>query len=229
MIRLICRFTIASIVLLALLILVARVIGGRNKPAALAMLAPGNCPQPCWHGIQPGITTMEGARAILGADPAIEFVPPPSPIVSEGLELCWHVKSAALSAGCMSTSGESGGQVAFLVIRLHQGAMRLGDIINLVGQPASISVCSSIERIISTLPRPHWSVYAISENHTAVEAYGTLYLANGFFVWRIDPNMIVYDIVYSSPRANYDSEDQKWRGFKQIIAEGYECGARILP
>lgn len=49
----------------ALLMVGARAIGATNPSPAVAILDPGNCPQPCWHGIQPGKTTFEQAKALL--------------------------------------------------------------------------------------------------------------------------------------------------------------------
>ncbi len=49
-------------------------MSGRSKPFVVAQfLEPGNCAQPCWHGIQPGKTTMAEARTILDADAGLEL------------------------------------------------------------------------------------------------------------------------------------------------------------
>jgi hypothetical protein len=137
--RLLRNFIVASIAVLVLLIVVARVIGSTNKLPALAMLDPGNCPQPCWHGIRPGGTSYENAKEIILAD----FRASSTIEAGEIYGICWHL--GAVWEGCAYSiqDSEQKKSVSSIIFKPLKDSIRLrsGDLINLFGTPVYKTAC----------------------------------------------------------------------------------------
>jgi hypothetical protein len=197
MIRLICRFTIASIVLILLLIITARAVGSTNKPPALAMLDPGNCPQPCWHGIQPGVTTMKQAHTILNNDPTLIDIRTPKEFGG-----CWRSISPALAIVCIGSGDNIGlkGLTYYVSQWPSQNSMQLGDAINLLGEPISTYSCPYIKGLKTTVPGPHWAVFVQFPPHIMAIAYKAEGTATSSNIPRISPEMIIHEM-HSYPAA----------------------------
>lgn len=69
------RLSAGLVSLCMVLILVARAVAPHAEaPFPLNTLNAPGCQLPCWHGIQPGVTTFREAEAIMDADPAYDRV-----------------------------------------------------------------------------------------------------------------------------------------------------------
>jgi hypothetical protein len=219
------RFTIASIVVFALLIVAARAIGSTNKPPALAILDPGDCLQPCWHGIRPGVTTFHDAKANLRADPDVRVVG------EEEKELCWQMISKSGWAGCIESDGgpdQRTARVANIVVWLPQNTMRLGDMVSNFGDPKAVWVCLQIISITSTLPTPHSSVAPRFQNGISGIAYTTRNSRLGKNIVLADPNMNIFYLYYGPADRPISRGSMSWRGFTQFVSEDKSCGALVL-
>jgi hypothetical protein len=224
MIRLICRFTIASMVLILLLIITARAIGSTNKPHALAMLDPGNCPQPCWHGIQPGMK-VNYAQAILHGDPVLVSVEPTlQGKYADGVfAACWRRTLDTSWRGCIEPyHDEKRTQVNRIFLWPSQGGFRLGDLINSFGEPIATYTCPAIDGLETTLPKPYLGVSILFRNGISALAYKT----KDPNKQRIYPNMLIHDLIYWPQSENLfsNSELQLWRGFGQLTMGSMPCG-----
>jgi hypothetical protein len=219
------RFTITSIVVLALLIVTARAIGSTNKPPAMAMLDPGDCPQPCWQGIRPGVTTFHDAKANLRADPDVRVVG------EEANEMCWRMISKNGWAGCIESDGgpdQRTARVAYIVVWLPQNAMRLGDMVSSFGNPKAAWVCLQINSITSTLPTPHSSVTPRFQNGISGMAYTTRNSRLGKNIVLADPNMNIFYMYYGPADRPISNIHKPWRGFTQFVSDDKSCGALVL-
>jgi hypothetical protein len=225
MIRLVRNFTIASIVLLALLIIIARVIGGTNKLPALAMLDPGNCPQPCWHSIKPGMK-VDYAKAILESDSLLLSVEPTlhGKYADGVFAACWQMILDTPWIGCIERyyNDEKNKGVERIFLWPSQGGLRLGDLINILGDPVATYSCPAISGLETTFPEPHLGVSVHFRNGISALAYKT----KDPNQQRIDPNMLIHDLIYWTPIENFSRnfELQLWHGFAQLTTGSMPCG-----
>jgi hypothetical protein len=185
-------------ILLIVLILSARLVGSRNKVPGAAIFDPGNCPQPCWHGIQPGKTTLDEAEAILRADPLFSDIRREQPVVRFHLD--WTINSNPVYYGGVHAENNVITKIWIIIspINTHDG-VPLMDAILAIGSPQSIFTCigmsarGSIVKFSEKLTLTAWFVgEAINlDNWSFVE---TAYYTSG----EIEPE---------------DYSMQRWRGF----------------
>src|SRR5436853_5924144 len=93
MIRL-CNWTVRAIVISIVLLALARIVGTAQSSPLMAVLDVGPCIQPCWHGIQPGLTTLPQAAQILRADSRFHVN------TADFYELCWTSIQDQAWGGC---------------------------------------------------------------------------------------------------------------------------------
>jgi hypothetical protein len=219
------RFTVASIVVVALLIATARAIGSTHKPPALAILDPGDCPQPCWHGIRPGVTTVAEATAILTADSNVGLYK-----VSDEASVCWNV-SQTFIVGCLWTTSSSTRPITNMIIWFPQDALRLGDIVNLLGLPRTIQACPYITDVKTTLQGQQRAVRPEFTTNVGIVAYAPVEPYRNKKSPTADPFMIGYYLYYWSPVSTVDKPNvQTWRGFRPVPAGTTDsCGAFVMP
>jgi hypothetical protein len=132
-------WTASLTIVLCISMLSARLIGSRNKVPGAAIFDPGDCSQPCWHGIQPGKTTLDEAEAILRADPLFSDIRREQPVVRFDLE--WTINSNPIYGGGVRAENNVVTKIWIMSYWLHDG-VPLTDAMLALGSPQSISVCS---------------------------------------------------------------------------------------
>jgi hypothetical protein len=200
---LISRFTVASVVVFALLIVTARAIGSTNKPPALALLDPGDCPQPCWQGIRPGVTTFVQAKAILQADPVLSLRQ------QDTITICWQKRRGQAHWGCISS--DRVGRVARITVFLPEKAVQLGETLDLLGVPKYVLPCQFIGR--SQVISDPGIVMSMA---FGANIWATLYKYSEHENLRMEPSMFISTLTYDAPangNRGWDSIWKAWRGF----------------
>jgi hypothetical protein len=202
--------TAAMIVALVLIMTAMRLIGGwAAQPAAAAILDPGSCPQPCWHGIQPGKTTFRQAQAIFRASPDRITLPNDyltSTSMRFTLDTRWYGQVYRLG----DTASNLDNSLQFIILQPPANTMRLGDALLLFGEPLASVLC------------PSWPVYP-------PQSGSRIYKGNVFFQGnieatvvsgesRFDPHMPVTSITYLYPADEppYRFDTPPWRGFARV-------------
>jgi hypothetical protein len=223
--RLIRRVTLVSIILFAVLIIIARVIGSGNKPPALAMLDPGNCPQPCWHGIQPGITTV--GKAVEGLSSDVDFDSTALTTNSGRLRPCWRTASYGIWRVCIENVEQLSDSVSFINLWPSQDGIRLGDAINVLGDPLSIYSCPANAGLrLDVSSQYTWSVFLVFRGSIRVTAYKSFDLSTDKYeIPKVSPYMMIRDFSYY-PDQNFEAGAvyQTWRGFTRPSVRNYGCG-----
>jgi hypothetical protein len=198
--------TAGVLMTLIALLLGARIVGGTVKPPAAALLDSGVCTQPCWNGIQPGLTTLQQARDILMADHQIQVE------ALDAHHLCWQSRANQAWRGCADEGWITGGQVRYLELTFGPGALRLGDAILLFGQPVNPALCWTGDRL---------AAYILFRQNVVIKASAPI---TG--TWPFDQKMDVDAVQYYSPEAlSYDPDSWDWKGFKTHIVQRW-CGDR---
>lgn len=134
-------WTASLTIVLIVSMLSARLIGSRNKIPGAAIFDPGDCPQPCWHGIQPGKTTLDEAEAILRADPLFSDIRREQPVVR--FDLDWTINSNPIYFGGIRAENNVVTKIWIMSYWLHDG-VPLTDAMLALGSPQSISVCDGV-------------------------------------------------------------------------------------
>src|SRR5438552_5385841 len=108
-------YTVSVLLTLVILLVMARVVGGTIKPSGFALFQLNQCsPEPCWHDIQPGVTTVEQARAILAADPGL------AANLATYYDNCWYMVSVPSWKICIGPlQGEHGDFIDYLYLRFE--------------------------------------------------------------------------------------------------------------
>jgi hypothetical protein len=198
--------TAASIVCLSLGLIGVRVVGWWvGPPAAVVMLDPGACKQPCWHGIQPGRTVMAQISKILSAELAQSPNLHPS---FDASQLCWDTASDPAWHGCVQRhwSTDWTTPVASLVLEPH--ALRLGDAIVLFGEPIASRLCQVARGQVA--PNPQVVAHIFFKGNIYVMASRS----GGSTERRFDPNMVVnWVFYYSAIEPLTDPSTPRWLGF----------------
>jgi hypothetical protein len=224
------RFTIASIVALSLLIVTARAIGSTNKPPALALLDPGDCPQPCWHGIQPGVTKMEAAKMVLKGETNLANISPPT----ENHGGCWRTTtpvSWVICVGANSGAEKLPGRVDDITFWPSEGTLRLSDAVNLFGTPTSVYSCPTISGLKTNLAGPHRAITVMFGTYGTGVIYKPSGLSDNPTATRVTLDMIVYDLTFvraSNFSPNLIPQSQRWRGFTRLPMGNYLCSTYYI-
>jgi len=202
------RFTAVLFISLLILVIAARFAGVLRGPASIVRaLEPGSsqCKQPCWRGIQPGITTPAQVSASLQADGILTIAWP------EYLnQICWASSPALPWEGCIRQPLFAGPSVPITRIELrpHVNLIGLGDAILLFGQPLGAMLC-----IVSSDTLP----FASRGTRIAqINFAGNITVFTLAPVRRFDLNMPVRWITYAAPTAA-QWELPPWRGFVQNL------------
>ncbi len=206
--------TIALI--LMLLTIGARIVGNQSVASALARFQANQCsPQPCWHGIRPGQTTLSEAQDILDSDSTISF--------DAGSEQwCWHADSGTCWDVTLRSWNRDGDKpLGVVAIHPAANALKLGDTLTLFGEPLTSNLCwiAGIRDgdIPDTIARPLAAAYLTFKGNLKVIAYNPQRPA----VRQLDPNMIVLTIYY---QAGYDIYTPHWQGFTSPARWGCNRG-----
>jgi hypothetical protein len=207
-------------VLVVLLIFGARVVGSTNspEPTTLALFKAETCsPQPCWHTIQPGKTTLTNANALLQALPGstadkFQFCANGSSGDSTG---CWRIDTFGSSAI------DANAPLAKITFQPPADAFRLVDAVKLFGDPINSMLCYIISPssgdIGLEIPRPLMVAYIAFKGGIRVVAYNPHDLKSR----RLDMSMSVYRL---SMQPAYDVFSPRWNGFSQQKRLGCNMG-----
>jgi hypothetical protein len=205
--------TAVMIAALALIMVTIRLIGGRAAPpAAVAILDPGACPQPCWHGIRPGETTFRQAQVLLEANHD-QIVLPANAVVRN---LMSFTQSAGWSGWIERWPGESqplsniDAPIQYIRLQPPPNTLQLGDALLLFGEPLASDLC------------PSWPVYP---PRVGFRTYmGSVFFQSNIDVTvvsgesRFDPHTPVTSITYFYPADEppYRFDMPPWRGFARV-------------
>ncbi len=189
----------------------ARVAGAAAWPFGPLLRAEG-CEQPCWHGIQPGRTTIEEAEeALRSAAPVISDVNRTqlNDFANSRRELCWNIAATPPWRGCVVGLGEraSGGPIGRLDLDPPWGSLQLGDALTAFGRPLTATLCLRSTGIGRT--------YMDAEVHFPGNVMIRAYNIHAPALARFDPAMTVYAIQYFRPAEEppYRFDAPAWRGF----------------
>ena len=201
--RYILRYVLILSALFSGAIVTARAAGRQNTlPPLAATYDAGACPQPCFRGIRPGITTLAQAIALIRADTSLALID------SNTQHVCWTRSfSTSQDGGCATSySGNSNSPIDEITISLPEGALKLGHLIQALGQPIGIDKCGNLI-----------SPYLIFQGGTLVWFHN---------IWRTgeryDPNLSVGGIIYRRLYPGEESFHAQWRGF--TLTNAAPCG-----
>src|SRR5690349_4322546 len=74
-----------------------RIIGYATRSSGNILVDAGDCSQPCWHGIRPGTTTLDRARAFVMTDNPVSFAQVKSRFDNEA---CWTTLTVPAWLAC---------------------------------------------------------------------------------------------------------------------------------
>jgi hypothetical protein len=197
---------IVLVALFAVLITVVEAMGGLIKSPAAALMQAYRCePQPCWHGIRPGMTTLEQARAVMDADSSFA--------ASLGIykERCWHVVAAPSWKACFGPLLAAGSELTgYVYLRFISAAdaPRLGDALTVMGAPLASKVCFYRLGIEPDGFRPIVGADLYFKNGVYAGAYDPRQPGN----FHLNPNMTVFLVSYVHFES-YNLNAPRWRGF----------------
>jgi hypothetical protein len=218
------RFTVASIVVLALLIVTARAIGSTNKPPALAILDPGDCPQPCWHGIRPGVTTSGQALALLEADSTlIKGTGIPDQI---HFPFWYRISQKAWVLSIWINAHAPNVPVYRITHWLPHEALQLGDIINFLGTPVAITHCSEMSIPQAAISEKSWGAFLIFKGNI----WATVYKPSRVNHHRLTPDMTVIGLYYyPADQLELVPSPPLWSDFTQWATSAAGCSPASPP
>lgn len=201
-------FIVALVAILVALMLWSRSRSTINTSPLAAVLRPDStCPQPCWHGIRLGRTTLDEAEALLRNEP-VSFT---------GLEwfeaqmrLGWIMPEGA-GAYAYHWPNEPGRDVQLIGFRLaHEAHFRLADALALWGEPVGVTY--------DTCPNtsPSFLFVGFQGNVSVSVVFN---IPAGTFP-RITPDLPIATVDYRSVSLTYRS---RWKGFRQIDSTMVTC------
>lgn len=136
------KLILCFILINALAIAATRVIGSQIRTPESRLFETGNCSQPCWHGIQPGKTTLDEAEAILysESDFVTGIVQQP-PLLDCDIE--WSFIAFPEFWGCASAKNGiiSDMWVGVETIHFKTAGLDLGYALYSLGSPIAAEVC----------------------------------------------------------------------------------------
>lgn len=129
--------TIAIVVVIGALIVTVRSIGATHEESPIVVLwRIYQCsPQPCWHNIRSGVTTMAQAKMILLSDSTVSNLREDQ---QHGLE--FHIALPIDIVGNILPDKNLSG-IEAIIISPVVGSFHFSDAIVLLGQPVALKVC----------------------------------------------------------------------------------------
>jgi hypothetical protein len=212
MLRLLAR--VGGLIALSLLLIVlARLIGGRNaNPAADLFGADVNREsQACWHGLCPGHTSLAAAETILDADHIA------ATLHRGDSQWCWQLRLDILWKGCAGQwESPPIDPIQYILFTPAAASFRLGDAIALLGQPVYSEICIT-PASDPRLPASFVADFLTFKNGVVVGGYQP----DAPHRWASDPDMIVFYVFYY-PLSGYGNS---WSGFRPASTTPVACGA----
>jgi hypothetical protein len=201
------------ILLSALLIVIARIVGGLliSPSSAAAILNAGVCADPCWHNIRPGTTTVDEAETILLAAPTSIIANVTRTKLDQfsnsDHELCWQILLKPAWQGCIAGPSvpTSDGPVSRIDLDLawdFETPLTLGDAMGLYGVPKVGLLCSRLG-------------FAYAEFHFGNDIEVRAINPRDRELMRLDPHMVIFSIRYYYPSEEppYRFDAPLWQGF----------------
>lgn len=186
-------YTGALMMMMMAILATVRIIGSLSPSPGVALFASQQCtPEPCWLGIQPGVTTLEQAGQFI-RQPAEAFGPE-----DYRTTFCWQPLPARYG-GC-AYSSESSKPLARLALIPGNGKLTLGNAVVLFGEPLTSRLCG---RAASSGMYITASVRFRNGVSVSVSRWPD---------WnRFDPDMNVSVVVYAPDKSVPDG--LRWEGF----------------
>ncbi len=210
MVRLLVRIT--SLVLLCALSLVfVRGVGSSMESPSGKTLDGYQClPEPCWHGIRPGQTSMAEAETILSQDENFGM----DRLALSPSERCWYRANGPLWRVCLGPQQHIPGIVGYVVLKFGgpglatERAPLLGNALLLFGPPRSATLCWY--SFAGPVTNPARSMIADFDFGSGINA--EVYELRRPAVVRLDPAMPLFLLSYVPPENDHPDEGG-WRGF----------------
>jgi hypothetical protein len=179
------------------------------------LLASGDCSQPCWHGIQPGKTTLDQAEAILRADRTLtlETNSFTDPFGKIHYQLCWSRTFAPKWEGCASRRGSANPNDPIDDIVLIPD-IRLGEVLQVLGEPTGIHLLLGTDTINA-------DVYF--GNNIRVDT-GVIYSAlMPAYRYQLTPHQRIVRVTYFRPEQPPRCKPYPWPGFGTPRLDTWQC------
>jgi hypothetical protein len=188
----------AVIALLALLL----ILPGAEEPSAdvASRLQAGRCAQPCWRGIQPGVTTLDEAETILREDEALEITREAERVCGQSSNPFWQL--------CAEAEAATVTRLNWILPASGDERVFLADTIAAFGEPFAAKLCGRLDT---------WHSVVVFNGNVVVIAYGGSALMNE--PRRLAPDQRVEQVLYYAegtmpPR--YMQDAPPWRGYGEV-------------
>lgn len=139
--RLMLTFGAALTVLFILLLALSHGMGYRNDAFLALITPPARCAMPCWNGIQPGVTTVDEAVALLEGDSAVADLRVSSGQISwwwTGEQVPLLDSTGRAFHGRMETATVNGAERVTSIVL--DTTVKMGDVRLTLGEPDSITL-----------------------------------------------------------------------------------------
>lgn len=125
-------YTGALACIIALTLALTRLLGSLAAPPSILVLDMDGCPQPCWQGNRLGVSTFNRADVVFAASSTFVF-----DLLPEHNGACRQPSPRQTATACPSDGlyTASGTPIENLTLMPMRGDLRLGDAIDLLGQP----------------------------------------------------------------------------------------------
>ena len=201
-----CAAVVAATLVVGLL--AARVVGALSGLQATALLAAGECDQPCWQGIQPGHTTLAEAEAALRVSSVVNVSSPHSDLMLRWASLANPVWRGSAFRMNPKRTDEA---ITFVELKPPQDAFHLGDAITIFGEPVVSTLCWRFDAVPGNVQHPFLAAHVYFPGNIEVLAYNPLDPRAKRYV----PDMAIWSIIYDYPASEppYRFDAPRWRGF----------------
>jgi hypothetical protein len=133
MTRLYLKLTLPSALLFTVIILLIHLQPRDDSDLRAFLTPPDGCPEPCFMGIRPGVTTVDEAEQILKVHPWIKYVPSRPRYNGYMIEFIWNGKQPGwIGNDSLTGVGIVNGKVTSISLYLNRP---LGEFQLLYGQP----------------------------------------------------------------------------------------------
>jgi hypothetical protein len=179
-----------------------RLAGRLGRPPDRAILNPGACSLPCWHGIRPSATTLTQAETIIRADQTLRI----NTYTAD--TLCWQIQSDTFVQGCAYTFknvGADNNLVEIINLVPRSNAFHLGDAVSFFGLPVAAQ-----PSCISTNGNVYFPGNVIAVTPAGLADFGP-------------DTSIVYLSFVTTQTPWYNTQTPRWRGFNIYRSSQRHC------
>jgi hypothetical protein len=177
------------------------------------------CSQPCWHGIHPGVTTLDQAAENLRADQVLVanvLDVQLGDFASRRREICWEIRNQVDWRGCALRDQGFSGPINRLELEPPDEGLSLGDTILLFGNPIASEYCMRLGLYYAFVYFP---------DNVEVRTRGESPIQSGTTMPRYDPTMRVFIVRYHYPADEppYAFDTPRWQGFTYPHGSDYNA------